>query len=498
MAKVAFPARCAVAVVCGEHLISQVYPASVPVEAFLDDIVELLGDELKLRGVGELESGVGYELHKANGVRLDVNRTLDELGVEDGATLVLVPAGDGDSFEPQYESVSTGLARIGKRLFEPVSVKTAAHTAVAILGMTAVTVLGLTLRHRGATDDFSAKVIAATAGLLIAGGAAVIWRWWPQIADLICGFAWLATPLLASALAIAAPGNLGWAHVFIAALTGAVMCCGIVMVTGRLVAVGATAVTVCALCAANATVRMWAPVPAQWLGMATLVTLLVLLTVAPTIALWCARIRPPHFGSITGRDLFRRGDGLPVDAVEPVSVADDAVEAGEPTVTGGTLRGAEIAAAAVRANSVLTGICCGAGLALPVAVWATVTPGRDRGVASAVLAGLFVLIFISRGRAYTDKYQAVYLVCGAAAAMCAGVTRFVVAEPAEAAAPLAWAAVMLAGFAGGALLAGLLVPVTKFTPLVRMAAEWLELVAIIAALPLAAWIGGVFTWVRMR
>ena len=83
MAKVAFPARCAVAVVCGEHLVSQVYPASVPVEVFVDNIVELLSDELKRRGLIGLESGVGYELHKANGVRLDVTKTLDELGVED-------------------------------------------------------------------------------------------------------------------------------------------------------------------------------------------------------------------------------------------------------------------------------------------------------------------------------------------------------------------------------------------------------------------------------
>jgi hypothetical protein len=52
------------------------------------------------------------------------------------------------------------------------------------------------------------------------------------------------------------------------------------------------------------------------------------------------------------------------------------------------------------------------------------------------------------------------------------------------------------GFAG--LLAALLVPVTRFTPLVRMIAEWLELLAIVAALPLAAWIGGLFEWVRMR
>src|SRR5258707_7098565 len=96
MAKVAFPARCAVAVVRGEHLVSQVYPASVPVEVFVDNIVELLNDELKRRGLTGLEPGVGYELHKANGVRLDVTKTLDELGVEDGAALVLAPVVEGD------------------------------------------------------------------------------------------------------------------------------------------------------------------------------------------------------------------------------------------------------------------------------------------------------------------------------------------------------------------------------------------------------------------
>src|ERR1700677_4091109 len=130
MPKVAFPARCAVAVVCGEHLVSQVYPASVPVEVFVDNIVELLNDELKRRDLTGLEAGVGYELHKANGVRLGVTRTLDALGVEDGATLVLIPAVDGDSFEPQYESLSTGLARMGKKLFQPVTAEPAPQLAL--------------------------------------------------------------------------------------------------------------------------------------------------------------------------------------------------------------------------------------------------------------------------------------------------------------------------------------------------------------------------------
>ena len=79
MPTVSFPARCAVAVVCGDHLVSQVYPASVPVEVFIDSVVELLSDDLKRRGLDGLDPGVAYELQRANGTRLAVRKTLDEL-----------------------------------------------------------------------------------------------------------------------------------------------------------------------------------------------------------------------------------------------------------------------------------------------------------------------------------------------------------------------------------------------------------------------------------
>lgn len=496
MAKVSFPARCAVAVVCGEHLVSQVYPASVPVEVFIDNIVELLNDELRRRGLSGLETGVGYELQKANGVRLDVTKTLDELGVEDGATLVLVPAVDGDSFEPQYESLSTGLARIGKKLFEPVSADTAAHTALAILAMVSAVVLGLAVRNRIAMDSLVPSIVTGATGLLAAGGASVVWHWWPHRVDMLAAFAWLAMPLLAVSVAAAAPGKLGSAHVFMAALAVAVMTFGIAVVTRRQINAAATVVTLCGVGGAVAAARMWLPIPAQWLGMCTLVGLLLLLTLAPTIALWVARIRPPHFGSVTGRDLFRRSSGLPADAVAPVDA--DGSEGDAEANSDTTPRGVQIAAAARRANHVLTGICAGAGLALPAAVWATLMPGRHRSVHAAVLAGLFVLIFISRGRAFADKRQAIALVCGATAAVCVGVVKYVLYQPTAEGEPVLWAAVVLAGFGLAGLAAALLVPITRFTPLVRMIAEWLELVAIIAALPLAAWIGGLFTWVRMR
>jgi type VII secretion integral membrane protein EccD len=493
MAKASFPARCAVAVVCGEHLVSQVYPASVPVEVFVDDIVELLNDELKRRGLAGLEPGIGYELHRANGARLDVTKTLDELGVEDGATLVLVPAIDGDSFEPQYESLSTGLARVGKRLFEPVTAETAAHTAVAILALVTLTVFALAVRDRTFTDSLVPTVVTAVPGLLAAAAAGAVWRWWPQRVDLVSGFGWLTAPLLAVSAGAAAPGRLGAPHLFIAALALALLTWGVAAMTRRHVNVAAAVVTLCALGGAVAAARMWRPVPAQWLGMCTLIALLLLLTLAPTIALWAARIRPPHFGSITGRDLFRRSDGLPVDTVSPVD--EDARDEPNPDITP---RGAAIAAAATRANNVLTGICVGAALALPAAVWATLMPGRDRSTGAAVLAGLFVVIFISRGRAFADKRQAVALVCGATAAVCVGVIKYVLHEPGGSGGSVVWGALVLVGFGGAGLAAAMLVPVTRFTPLVRMIAEWLELVAIVAALPLAAWIGGLFTWVRMR
>ena len=493
MAKVSFPARCAVAVVCGEHLVSQVYPASVPIEVFIDNVVELLNDELKRRGLSGLEPGVGYELHKANGVRLDVTKTLDELGVEDGATLALVPAVEGESFEPQYESLSTGLARMGRRLFAPVTVQTAAHVALIILAMVSATVVGLALRQRLSTDSLLSGLVTGVAGLLTTGGAWAVWRWWPDRTDMVDGLGWLALPLLSISIGCGAPGRLGSAHVFIAALAAAVLTCGVATVTGRHANVAATAVTVFVLGGTAAAARMWWPIPAQWLGMCTLVALLVLLTMAPTIALWVARIRPPYFGSITGRDLFRRSAGLPVDAVAPVDEGAD-----EEVNPDTTPRGALIAMAAVRANNVLTGICVGAGLTLPAAVWATLIPGRGKSVPAAVLAGLFVVIFVSRGRAFADRRQAIALVCGAAAATCVGVIKYVVHEPAASEYSVLWGALVLAAFGGAGLLAALLVPVTRFTPLVRMTAEWVEIAAIIAALPLAAWIGGLFTWVRMR
>jgi type VII secretion integral membrane protein EccD len=474
-------------------------------EGFFEGMVELFDADLKRKGFDGISlPGGSYELHKINGVRLDINKSLDELGVQDGDTLVLVPRVDGESFEPQYESLSTGLAAMGKwlgrdggdRMFAPVTPLTAAHTAVAVIAMAVAVVVALTLRTRTFTDGPIPAAVAGGVGGLLVIATLVARSGWRERRDLFSGFAWLAVVSLAAAGACAPPGVLGAAH----GLIGAV-----VVVLGA-VAIGVTArnrwqtavvtavVTVSGVLAVVAAVRMFRPASAQVLAVCVLVGLLVLVRMAPLIALWVARVRPPHFGSITGRDLFARREGMPVDTVSPVS--EDESEDEDNELTDITARGAAIAASARLVNAVQVGLCVGVSIVLPAAVWGVLTPGRQWAWLALVVAGLVVGIFITQGRGFAAKYQAVALVCGASAAGCAGVVKYAVAGPKDAMTGLLWPVVAVATFAALGLAAALLVPAIRFRPFIRLTVEWVEVLAFIVLLPAAAALGGLFTWIR--
>lgn len=407
-------------------------------------MVELFDADLKRKGFDGVALPAGsYELHKINGVRLDINKSLDELGVQDGDTLVLVPRVAGESFEPQYESLSTGLAAMGKwlgrdggdRMFAPVTSLTAAHTAMAIIAMAVGVVLALTLRTRAAHALIGLVVVVLGA---ITIGVATRKRWQTAVVTAV--------------------------------------------------------VTVCGILAAVAAVRMFRPVSMQVLAICVLVGLLVLIRMTPTVALWVARVRPPHFGSITGRDLFARRAGMPVDTVAPVSEADADDEDNE--LTDITARGTAIAASARLVNAVQVGMCVGVSLVLPAAVWGVLTPRQPWAWLALLVAGLTVGLFITQGRGFAAKYQAVALVCGASAAVCAGVLKYALDTPKGVQTGLLWPAIFVAAFAALGLAVALVVPATRFRPIIRLTVEWLEVLAMIALLPAAAALGGLFAWLR--
>ncbi|MDC8984033.1 type VII secretion integral membrane protein EccD [Mycobacterium marinum] len=503
--KVAFPARCAVNISYDKHLCSQVFPAGIPVEGFFEGMVELFDADLKRKGFDGVALPAGsYELHKINGVRLDINKSLDELGVQDGDTLVLVPRVAGESFEPQYESLSTGLAAMGRwlgrdggdRMFAQVTPLTAAHTAIAIIAMAISVVVALTLRARTFSDSLVPAAVAGGIAVPLVIGALVV-RWgWRERRDLFSGFAWLAVMALAVAGACAPPGELGAAHGLIGVVVVILGAIAIGVVTEKRwqTAIVTAVVTICGILAAVAAVRMFRPASVQVLAICVLVALLVLVRMTPTIALWVARVRPPHFGSITGRDLFARREGMPVDTVSPVS--EDESEDEDNELTDITARGAAIAASARLVNAVQVGICIGVSVVLPVAVWGVLTPGRSWAWLALLVAGLVVGIFITQGRGFAAKYQAVALVCGASAAVCAAILKYALAAPRNLPGGLVLPVVAVAAFAALGLAAALLVPATRFRPLIRLTVEWLEVLAMIVLLPAAAALGGLFSWLR--
>ncbi|BBX55311.1 hypothetical protein MSHO_06560 [Mycobacterium shottsii] len=294
--KVAFPARCAVNISYDKHLCSQVFPAGIPVEGFFEGMVELFDADLKRKGFDGVALPAGsYELHKINGVRLDINKSLDELGVQDGDTLVLVPRVAGESFEPQYESLSTGLAAMGRwlgrdggdRMFAQVTPLTAAHTAIAIIAMAISVVVALTLRARTFSDSLIPAAVAGGIAVSLVIGALVV-RWgWRERRDLFSGFAWLAVMALAVAGACAPPGERGAAHGLIGVVVVILGAIAIGVVTEKRwqTAIVTAVVTICGILAAVAAVRMFRPASVQVLAICVLVALLVLVRMTPTIAL---------------------------------------------------------------------------------------------------------------------------------------------------------------------------------------------------------------------
>lgn len=509
-----------------KHLVSQVFPAGIPVEEFFEGMVELLDEDLRHHGFdGVALPPGGYELHKVNGVRLDITRSLDDLGVQDGDTLVLVPVVGGDSFEPQYESLSTALAATARRLgarpeiqcqecghradeqtvtrllnvkvdrmFAPVTALTAAHTAIGLMAMAVVVLAALAVRARMFSDSWPPTAVLAGVGGLLAVGATVIRRSWPARDDLFSGFGWLAVLALSGAALCAAPGTLGAPHLMIGVTVLALGAIGLSVLLRSQTAVATAIVTATGIGGAVAAVRMWHPVSPQVIGICMLLGLLIVLRMSPTVALWVARVRPPYFGSITGRDLFARRANMPIDTVSPVVPEDG--EDDEDDLVDISARGTAIAASARLINAVQVGMCVAIAAALPIAVAMVLDPGGARQRGAVALCGLVTGLFITQGRGFAGRVQAIALVGGACAAVLAGIVKFALANPGDTATGFLWPAAAVAVFAGLGVAAGLLVPETKFVPWIRLAIEWLEVLAFIVAGVLGAWLGGLFVWVR--
>lgn len=219
MAIAQFPLLCEVAVICVPdadsdadnpvtHMVSQVLPAEVPIVKFLDRLRDSVNGELNLRGFEQLPAG-DYELRTIGGERLDERRHLRELGVHTGMPLVLIAAAPDAAYVPHYEQLSTGLARVGKKLVTPVTAEIAVYTALAILAMSVLVGIACGLRVRTFTDSPVVYLITGAIGAGLAAMAVATGRWWPKQVVVIDALAWMSCVTLTAFGYMFAPGPLG-------------------------------------------------------------------------------------------------------------------------------------------------------------------------------------------------------------------------------------------------------------------------------------------------
>ncbi len=483
------PPSCRVSILAGDsHQIDLVLPSAVPLNTLVDPTVIAINKVLRGRGAAELNPAA-YEFARAAGMSaLASDVSLAGHNIADGDVLALVPAGRAERYGPVVENVSTALAQYASDHFVRVTAQTALTVAVAVFGV-ALGVAGMLLWRLRSADESALLVpllfAAATAGLLVTVAVGARVGAGRVVTD---GAAWAALVAAVSAAATVPPGGSpGAPHVFLAAATALAAVWLLVRFTGRYRTAGAAIITAAFGAAVVALVRMYWDVPGPRVAVAVLVAVLVAVSAAPTISLRMANVPRQTFGSITGRDIFARAPGQPEDTVSPV-------EGGPPSDV--TLSGAQVAAAARRSNTVLTGVLLGVAAVAVPASWVAVTPHGEREWAQLVVLATVAVILILRARAFRDRRHAIILIAIAVTALIGAAAEYgLQSAPDDTSATLIAAGVAL-GIAALGLAAATVVPPRVFSPPVRKIVEYTEYVLLALVVPFAAWTLGILQYIR--
>lgn len=485
----AVPPSCRVSILAGDsHQIDLVLPSAAPLSTLVDPTVAAINKVLRGRGAPELPSAT-YEFARAAGMSaLASDVSLAGHNIVDGEILVLMPAGTAERYGPVVENVSTALAQYASAHFVRVTAETAVAVAVSIMAGALAVGAALLWRFRWATESsvLVPALLAGAAAVLI--GASVLAARLGALRVVTDGAAWAAIALATLAAATVPPGrHPGAPHAFLAAVTAIAGTWLLVRLTGRYWSAAAAVITAGAGAIAASLIRMYWQVPGPRLAIGMLVAVLVATAAAPAVALWLAKVPRQSFGSITGRDIFARAPGQPEDTVSPV-------EGGPPADV--TLTGEQIAAAARRSNTVLTGVLVGiAAITVPSALIA-VTPGASEHWPPLAVVGVVSAILILRARAFRDRRHAILLVLAATASMIGAAARYGLHASATDTGAVLGAAGAAVGIAAAGLLAAAVVPPRIFSPPVRKVVEYTEYLLLAAIVPFAAWAIGLLHYIR--
>ncbi|MEU4691761.1 type VII secretion integral membrane protein EccD [Actinoplanes sp. NPDC023714] len=428
-------------------------PERVPLAELLPDVLRHAGEDLADQG----ENHCGWVLRRADGMALATGQGLETQGVRDGEVLHLVPARD-EWPEVEYDDVAEAIAEGARRrggIWTPAATRTASLVAAGV-----PLALGLLALFLAGPGHGGAGLIAAA--LLLLGGA---------IAARGYGSAPAGTALGGYALVYAFAGGAGLAAAFpapgwnplagsVALLVASVLGALGIAAGMRIFAAGATAGLLGALTALLAAGT--SPAAAA----ATLISVLVCgLGALPVLAVRLSRMPLPPLARPS------RGPGRP-DSTD-----------GEPPDR------AAVHAAVDRADELLTGLMLGHALAAGVALALLAFEGT---LSARILIAVCATALILRARVFvTGRLRIPLLVAGLGGLAALGAD-LLISTP--------WDAGLLPGLTAVVLLiaAVTVIPGTTYehrrpSPYLSQAADLLEGVAVIAVIPMACAVAGLYT-----
>lgn len=488
------PATTRVTILTGRRMTDLVLPAAAPVEAYIDETVDVLADLLEdtppeiLAGFDFKAQGA-WSFARPGAPPLKRGKSLDEAGVVDGALLTLVSTSRTERYRPLVEDVIDAIAVLDESpQFDRRALNRFIGVAIPVVAAATAVVSFLGWLHSGQAWWWTVALFIM--GLIALGGS---WQAWTRYNH--AGFSesllFGAAALLAAGAATAVPLPRGYASAGAPQLAAAAAVFAVIAIATRggprgRAELSAFAGTLAIVVTAAAIAygygwKNWVPAAAVAVG-------LIVVTNAAKLTVAVARIALPPIPApgekVTHEELLD-----PV--TDPQALAEEsstwqAIIASVPESATRLTERSELA------KRLLIGFVAAGCLILTVGAIAVVVRGHFL-VHSLVVAGLVTVICAFRARLYAERWCAWWLL-GASVAVPIGVlAKVTLWFPAW-----AWLAVAVFVVVGVAalVLVGATEGIRRVSPVIRRVLELVDGVAIAAVIPLLLWIAGLYDSLR--
>ncbi|NKY54035.1 type VII secretion integral membrane protein EccD [Nocardia vermiculata] len=487
-------ARARIAVMVATYQVDVVVPTKFAVETFIDDLLGVLNRAIEDEEIDFTPPTGQWSLARPGEQPIPRWRSLADHDVVDGAVLMLSVVESAEIFTPVIEDITDALATINEREFAEFDARTVATVGSAAIGVGAVAAaLLLSWSWTRSGSVWWCGLPALLLGVSCWVAAVVAGRSKART-DLILGCQLSSLPLLFAGGAMLVPpaygqpGGFAAANIAAGSVVAAVAALTMLRASGLGTSVLTAVVTAGTVLTVAALVPSYGDVDVEKVAGGVVFAALILLTMAPRLAVVAARIRPPDLPD-PGNEV---APATLTDIFDAETVRDEHADR-EPEADRDAHVNTGIESRARRAVTSLRGLVIAASglFAGGVIVTAAAAPG---GIRELVLGAAVAGILVMRARWYPDRVQALSL-CAAAASTVVGVAAVTVGAYATPGARLVVVAVVALAAAAGCV-AALRLPGKRLSPVTRRVIDLVEYALILVVPVVTFWIMGIYTAMR--